>query len=282
MQTIRIGELGAIIESDTATHRAGERTQEFGEFFHYRFSRFARLTTETEQARASLMSHQNGLTVLGKQHQVSFPMTWLSALIDIGRALINGYPSLDVIDRTAAFTSAPAALAFGARQVVPPAVVLGAPNLRIDEPVDRLVADDLAFAFLFESAGHLGRRPAPCKPGENLFLQITIAQQSTAFPAPALGLLIGVGRLIANLRAAVALKLAHYSRWRAIHSCRDLADCFPGVAKSGKRTALFKRKLFIVLSHGNTLSNKCCTWFVNLGYPYTPPCLDAGLRRHDY
>src|SRR5215207_1535240 len=142
------------------------------------------------------------------------------------------------------------------------------------------MADDLAFAFLFESAGHLGRRPALCKPGENLFLQITIAQQSSALPAPALGLLIGVGRLIANLRAAVALKLAHYGRWRAIHSCRDLADCFPGMAKSGNCTALFKRKLFIVLSHGNTLSNKCCTWFVNLGHPGEEG-MDTGLRGYD-
>ena len=148
-----------------------------------------------------------------------------------------------------------------------PTEILGAPDLGIDKPIDRLIADDLASVFFLQSTGHLGRRPALPQPGENLFLKIGIAQQSTAFPATALGLLVGVGRLIANLRAAVAFKLTHYSRWRAIHSCRDLADCFPGLAKSGKCTALFKRKLFIVLSHSNTLSNKCCTWFVNLGYP---------------
>ena len=117
------------------------------------------------------------------------------------------------------------------------------------------------------STRHLGRRPALLKPTENLFLQIGITQQSTPFPASAVGLLLSVGRLVAHLSARVAFKLAHYSRWRAIHSCRDLADCFPGLAKSGKRTAFFKRKLFIALSHGNTLSNKCCTWFVNLGDP---------------
>src|SRR5215211_3260022 len=110
------------------------------------------------------MSNQHRLAVLGKQHQIGFPVTRLSTLVDVGRALINGYPSLDMIYRAAAFTSA---LAFGARQVVPPAVVLGTANLGVDEPVDRLMADDLAFAFLFESAGHLGRRPALCKPGEN-------------------------------------------------------------------------------------------------------------------
>jgi hypothetical protein len=73
--------------------------------------------------------------------------------------------------------------------------------------------------------------------------------------------------LIAQLSAAVALELTGYSRWRAIHSCRDLADCFPGLAKLGKRAPLFKRKLFIVSSYCNTLYKKCCTLFVNLGSP---------------
>src|SRR5512139_2287416 len=286
MALVVIGELGAIIESDTTTHRAGQRTEEFGECFHYRISRLARLTTDTEQARASLMSHQNGLTVLGKQHQVSFPVTWLSALVDVGRALLDGDSSLDMINGTAALRSAPATFAFAAGQVVPPAEVVGAPDLSIDEPVDRLIADDLAFAFLFESTGHLGRRPALHEPGENLLLQIGIAQQSTAFPAPALGLLICIGRLVAYLRALVAFELTHYSRWRAIHSCRDLADCFPGLAKSGKGAAFFKRKLFIVLSHSNTLPHKCCTWFVNLGNPSSDLAfkkyrLDTGVRRYD-
>jgi hypothetical protein len=113
----------------------------------------------------------------------------------------------------------------------------------------------------------LGRRPALPKPSENHILEFDITQQSTAFPAPAVGLLLGVGRLVADLGAAVAHKLTAYGRWRAIHSCRDLADCFPGLAESGKRTALFKRKLFIALSYCNTLSKKCCTWFVNLGHP---------------
>jgi hypothetical protein len=39
------------------------------------------------------------------------------------------------------------------------------------------------------------------------------------------------------------------------------------LAKSGKRAAFFKRKLFIASSHCNTLYTRCCTWFVNLGYP---------------
>ena len=57
------------------------------------------------------------------------------------------------------------------------------------------------------------------------------------------------------------------ARWRAIHSCRDLADCFPGLAMPGNGATLFQRKLSIVLSHRNTLYKKCCTSFVNLGNP---------------
>ena len=62
------------------------------------------------------MSNQKGLAVLGKQHQIGFPVTRLSALVDVGRALIDGDTSLDVIDRTAPFASPPAALAFSPGQ----------------------------------------------------------------------------------------------------------------------------------------------------------------------
>ncbi len=48
------------------------------------------------------MSNQNGLTVLGKQHQIPFPVTWLSALVDVGRAPLDGDTPLDVINRATA------------------------------------------------------------------------------------------------------------------------------------------------------------------------------------
>ena len=211
------------------------------------------------------MSNQNGLTVLGKQHQISFPMAWLSAFVDVGWALLDRYTPLDVIDGAAASVSTPPSLTFSPGQVVPPTKIVGAPDLSIDEPIDRLIADDRTLLFFLQSTAYLGRRPALFQPFEHLSLKIRIAQQSTALPATALSLLLCVGRLITHLPAAVALKFTRYSRWRAIHSCRDLADCLPGLAKSGKCTALFKRKLFIASSHCNTLSKKCCTSFVNLG-----------------
>ena len=217
------------------------------------------------------MVDQNGLTILSKEHQIPFPVTRLAPLVDVGRAPIDGHSVLDMIHRATAFVSTPTPLAFSTGQIVPPAVVLGAADLRIDKPIDRLIADDRTSLFLIQSSGDLGRRPTLSQTLEYLILKIGLTQQPTSPPTPALGLLFSVRRLITDLSAAVAFKLSRYSRWRAIHSCRDLADCFPGLAKSGKRTALFKRKLFIALSHCNTLSKKCCTWFVNLGNPGSFP-----------
>jgi hypothetical protein len=42
------------------------------------------------------MSNKKSLTVLGKQHQIPFPVTWLSALVDVGRALIDGNNAFSV------------------------------------------------------------------------------------------------------------------------------------------------------------------------------------------
>jgi hypothetical protein len=199
-------------------------------------------------------------------------MTGLSSLVDVSWPPIDRYSILDMIHGATAFVSTPTPLALAPGKVMAPAVVLGAADLRVDKPIDRFITDQCASVFLFQASGNLSRRPTLCQSFEHCLLKIGLTQQSTTSPATAFSLLLGVGRLIAQLSAAVALELTGYSRWRAIHSCRDLADCFPGLAKLGKRAALFKRKLFIVLSHCNTLYKKCCTSFVNLGHP----------RRFDY
>ena len=213
------------------------------------------------------MSDQNCLTVLSEQHQVAFPVSGLASLVDVGRTAIDRYSVLNMIHRTAAFMPTPTPLAFGTGKIEPPAVVLCTTDLRVDKPIDRFIADYGGSLFLFQSSGNLCWRPPLAQALEYFFLKIRLAQQTTASPPSALGLLLSVGRLVTHLNAAVAFKLAHYSRWRAIHSCRDLAHCFPGLAKSGYCTPFFKRKLLIPLSHRNTLYRKCCTWFVNLGNP---------------
>ena len=150
---------------------------------------------------------------------------------------------------------------------MPPTIVFGASDLRVNESIDGFIADDVASFFLFQSSGYLRGRPALPQALQHLLLESEIAQQATTSPVAAVGLLLGIGRLVTHFRTAVALKLSRYSRWRAIHNCRDLADCLPGLAKSGNRTPFFKRKVFIAFSHCNTLYKKCCTWFVNLGNP---------------
>ena len=220
------------------------------------------------------MSNQDRLTILGKQHQVRFPMTGLSSLVNIGWAAINRHSVLDMIHGTTAFVSTPTPLALAPGKIMAPAVVLGATDLRVDKTIDRFITDHRTSIFLFQAPGNLSGRPTLSQPSEHRLLKISLTQEPTSPPMAAFSLLLGIGRLIAYLRAAVAFKLTGYSRWRAIHSCRDLADCFPGLAKSGKRAAFFKRKLFIASSHCNTLYTRCCTWFVNLGNP-GPLCNDC-------
>ena len=194
------------------------------------------------------MSNQNSLAILGKEHQVRFPMAWLTAFVDVGRAPIDSNAPLDAVDDLAASASTPTALSFCSRKIMAPAVVFGSTNLGINKPIDRFVADDLTSFSLAQLSSDLGGRLTILKPFENLFLKRRPTQQSTALPAATFGLLLCVGRLIANLGPTVALKFSRYCRWREIHSCRDLAHCFPGLLKSGKCTALSKRKLFIASS----------------------------------
>ena len=188
------------------------------------------------------MSDQNSLTILSKEHQIPFPVTCLAPLVDVGRAPIDGHSVLDMIHRATAFVSTPTPLAFSTGQIVPPAVVLGAADLRVDKAIDRLMADHRTSLFLLQSSGNLSGRPTLSQTLEHLFLKIRLTQQPTSPPTTTLSLLLSIRRLITDLGAAVALQLARYRRWRAIQSCRDLADRFPGLAKLGNRATFFQAK----------------------------------------
>src|SRR5216117_3167531 len=135
------------------------------------------------------MTDQYRLTVLSKQHQISFPVTRLAPLMDIGRAPIDSHTSLDAIYQAAAFASTPTALAFATRQVVSPAIVLGATDLRIDKPIDRFIADDRTSVLSLQSASDLGRRPALSQPLQDLGLKRRLTKQSASPPATAFSLL---------------------------------------------------------------------------------------------
>src|SRR5947199_9683550 len=123
--------------------------------------------------------------------------------MDIGRAPIDSHTSLDAIYQAGAFASTPTALAFATRQVVPPAMVLGGTDLRIDKPIDRFIADDRTSVLSLLSASDLSRRPALSQPLQDLGLKRRLRKQSASPPATAVSLLFSIDRLIEIGRAHV-------------------------------------------------------------------------------
>jgi hypothetical protein len=79
----------------------------------------------------------------------------------MARVLAGGDLGGTIMDREAigvagpSSLGAPAALVFGAGQVMAPSPVIGAFELGIDEAIDGLVADDLAPSLAGEAAGDL-------------------------------------------------------------------------------------------------------------------------------
>src|SRR5258705_13524950 len=99
------------------------------ELFSYWLSSLVGLTADNKQTRASFMSDEHCLTVLGKQHQIPFQVTGLSSVVDVGRAPIHGHAVLNMIHRTAAFISAPTTLGLAPRKITPPNIVLSVVGL---------------------------------------------------------------------------------------------------------------------------------------------------------
>src|SRR5688572_3628502 len=80
------------------------------------------------------------------------------------RAFRQGNTAFNEVLRAAALSAAAATFALAARQISPPAIVLGAGKLGIDEAVDALIGDHLTAPFPLEPAGDLFGRPAACEP----------------------------------------------------------------------------------------------------------------------
>src|SRR3981189_3959723 len=113
-----------------------------------------------------------------------------------------------------------AALVLGSGQVVAPGAIVGAPDLGVDEAVDALMADGGSSLLLLEPAGDLLGRPAARQAVEHEGAQRGIAFQARALPAAARRPLPGVGRVVADLAAAVALQLARQAPWGALPKLR--------------------------------------------------------------
>ena len=96
------------------------------------------------------MSDENSLTIRSKEHQIHFAMTCLAPLVNVGGAQIDGHSVRDMIHGATAFASTRTPLAFSTGQIVRPAVVLGAADLRVDKQIDSLMADHRTSLFLLQ------------------------------------------------------------------------------------------------------------------------------------
>src|ERR1700742_2616847 len=124
-------------------------------------------------------------------------MAGLAAGIDEKWAFFNGYAVFDVLDGASSLAATITTFGFAARQIVPPFVVLGAADLRIDEAVDALVTDGCCRLLLTEAAGDLFGRPTAFEATEDHGTEHVIALQLRAGPSTGSGLLVGIGGFVA-------------------------------------------------------------------------------------
>ena len=212
----------------------------------------------------ALVQGEDRLAIEPKQHQVRLPVPGAGAGRRGGWALAERPAVRHERGRTQGLAATPATFRPALGQEVPPAVVLRAPDLGVDESVDRLVRNDAATGVAGQPPGHLFRRPALLETGQHARPQRRIPIQPRSAPAPRLGLLVRVPGLVPQRARPIAVQLPSNRRWRAIQTCCDLADRGAGGVTSGHVTPLFDGEVRIASSHGNTLS-RCCTSFVNLG-----------------
>lgn len=145
------GKLCPVIEGDGAAQRVGHGAEHPDERAGDGIGLEAVLAQGDGQARSALVGDDDGVAGLREEHGIGLPMPGFAAGSDMGRPLVDRGARAA---RPAAF-GAPAALVFGARQVMTPAPVVGALELGMDEAVDRLVADDRVAGLAGKAAGDL-------------------------------------------------------------------------------------------------------------------------------
>ena len=224
VQQAMAGELGSVIEGEGSPQRRRQIGQHIDELSGNKIGGLAGWANSKQQARVTLVHGEHRLSVFCEQHEVGFPVTWDGPIGGLGRALGDGNPAFDKAYGAAAAPATEAALALAARQVMPPAIVLGAGDLGVDEAIDTLVTDDVVTGVAGEAPGDLFGRPALGQALTHGAAQVGLPLQARARPAPRLRLLLGVGWFVADVAAAIAPYLTSDRRWRAIQSCRDLPD----------------------------------------------------------
>jgi hypothetical protein len=115
-------------------------------------------------------------------------VTGLAAGVDVSGTLFDGNTVFYVLHRAATLATSIAALELGARQIVPPVIVLGPADLGVDEALDGLMADGGSCLLLAEPTGDLFGRPAALEAVEDQSAQRLVAFELCAGPTACAGL----------------------------------------------------------------------------------------------
>jgi hypothetical protein len=201
------GKLGAVIEGDGLPQLLGKRAEQLGEMVSDKLRGFAGKADRQQQTGLAFMDGQDRLAVFGKHHQVGFPVARGAPVTDDGRPFSQANTAFDEGYRAAALAGTAPPLALAVRQIVAPAIVLGAFDLGIKEAVDALVGDHLASVIFGQPAGDLLWRPAHRKTLEHSAAQGGLPGQARAHPAPLLRSLLSISRLVSDPTTAIALQL---------------------------------------------------------------------------
>jgi len=136
MQFVVAGELGAVVEGDGLAEALWQRRQQAGNDAGDGTGGFTGQADGDQQARSSFMQGEDGLPVAGEHHQVGFPVACDRAVFDVRRPPRDRHPGFDMERGRATLAAPEASFALAARQVAPPAIILGARDLGMNEAVD--------------------------------------------------------------------------------------------------------------------------------------------------
>src|SRR5258706_2939688 len=207
-----VGELGAVIESDTAPKSGRKGRKLAQQFTGDRIGSLVGLAVGEQQSGAAFMGDEHRLSVATKEHQIPLPMAHRNAGVDLKGAFVNGHASLNVLYGAAPAHAQPAAAVLELRQQAMPVILLGA--AMVDEPVNGFVGDDTVSSLGPELARDFCERPTGAEPTVYVGTQRRIAGEFEACVpmASALAHRLCAGGLVAAAprlgRLAIAPKLA--------------------------------------------------------------------------
>ena len=157
------------------------------------------LLCQINKTGPALLYNKNVALFIRQHQKIALPMPGLTTLPYISRSFPNGNTVFDPVHRPGGLT-VPSAFALAARQVMPPAIILGPGYLSVYETVYRLCAYRPFTLSQSQPPCNLFRRPSHRKPTENLFLQLRMPHQTRTPPPPRPGQIVRIGRSIAPPR----------------------------------------------------------------------------------